>query len=194
MAVSGPETSLQTTLQSGWKKVNCGRLFCANDCAYEFFHEIECVVRLRLPQHLKSHHSCKDGLIEAIISSDNIQFLWSMLSADMDGDAIAWHEVLQCSYSCNVNIYLPDAPELRYCVLRLGPSQCWMELWHTSIAIQMEACLHACTCCCMYITCFYIWISPEPEVGLRHFSTQKEFRTLQLCLYHTKSSVLPNLR
>ena len=89
MAVSGPETSLQTTLQSGWKKVNCGRLFCANDCAYEFFHEIECVVRLRLPQHLKSHHSCKDGLIEAIISSDNIQFLWSMLSADMDGDAIA---------------------------------------------------------------------------------------------------------
>lgn len=47
------------------------------------------VVRLRLPQHLKSRHSCKDDLIEAIISSDNIQFLWSMLSADMDGDAIA---------------------------------------------------------------------------------------------------------
>jgi len=80
MAVSGPETSLQDYTTGWMKKVNCGRLFCANERAYEFFHEIECVVRLQLPQHLKSRHSCKDSLIEAIISSDNIQFLWSMLS------------------------------------------------------------------------------------------------------------------
>ena len=88
MAVNGQENFQDYTTE--WiRKVNRGGLFCTNDQAYELFCAIEREVRVRLPQHLLSQHSCKSELIEAIVSNEDVQFMWSLLSADIDSEAFA---------------------------------------------------------------------------------------------------------
>ena len=88
MAVNGQETFQDYTTE--WmRKVNRGGLFYTNDQAYELFYAIEREVRIRLPQQLLSQHSCKSALTEAIVSNGDIQFMWSMLSADIDTEAFA---------------------------------------------------------------------------------------------------------
>ena len=82
MAVNGQENFQDYTTE--WiRKVNRGGLFCTKDQTYELFCAIEREVRVRLPQHLLSQHSCKSELIEAIVSNEDVQFMWSLLSADI---------------------------------------------------------------------------------------------------------------
>ena len=91
MAVSGQENFQDYTTE--WiRKVDRGGLFCASEHAYELFYAIEREVRVQLPWHLQSYlhsDSCKKDLIEAVVNNDDVQFMWSMLSADIDNEAIA---------------------------------------------------------------------------------------------------------
>ena len=84
MAVGGNDTSFHHYTTEWIRKVNRGGLFCINDHAYKLFYRIDQELRIRLPQQLKSHDSCKEELIETIASNDEVQFIWSMLSVDID--------------------------------------------------------------------------------------------------------------
>ena len=84
MAVGGNETSFHHYTTEWIRKVNRGGLFCINDDAYKLFYKIEQKVRTRLPQQLKSRDGCKEELIKTVASNDEVQFMWSMLSVDID--------------------------------------------------------------------------------------------------------------
>ena len=81
-----------------------GGLFCTNDQVYELFCAIEREVRVRLPQHLLSQHSCKSELIEAIVSNEDVQFMWSLLSADIDSEVFACELLEEMIKLCMVSV------------------------------------------------------------------------------------------
>lgn len=84
MTVGRNDTSFHHYTTEWIRKVNHGALFCINDHAYKLFYRIEQEVRIQLPQQLKSQDSCKEELIDTIASNDEVQFIWSMLSVDID--------------------------------------------------------------------------------------------------------------
>ena len=94
MAVNGQDNCQHYTTE--WiRKVNRGGLFCTNDCtndcAYELFLAVKRKVRVRLPQHLLSQHRVirVSSLKLYIVSNNDVQFNWSMLSADIDSEVYA---------------------------------------------------------------------------------------------------------
>lgn len=71
------------------QKVNRGGLFCVSDQSYEFFRTLECQVRARLPRLLTSQMGTKEELVRTIIEDQDVEFLWTMLSIDIDDEADA---------------------------------------------------------------------------------------------------------
>ena len=71
-------------------KVNRGGLFPSNEVTYKFFVSIETEVRTILPSHMTktkvSRGSFKQGVIEKVVRSPDIQWHWTLVSQCMDSE------------------------------------------------------------------------------------------------------------
>ena len=90
MAVNGEESTILEYTSQWVSKVNRGGLFEVNDMAYLLFREIEINLRDKLTKLLQPSATVqldrKEELITSTAQDDTIQFYWTMLSADIDGE------------------------------------------------------------------------------------------------------------
>lgn len=87
----GSEDSDDTYIQYTKRWINAvdrGGLFRVSDEVFVLFHEIERMVR-RFVTNLTSQSSRQDKqeIVDEIVSDDDVQFHWSMISVDIDHDA-----------------------------------------------------------------------------------------------------------
>ena len=92
LAVDGDESSLLEYTMKWTRLVNRGGLFKISDAGFLLFKEIELITRKQLfiaferRSSLESAHGQRDAIVSAIANDENVQFFWSMLSADIDGE------------------------------------------------------------------------------------------------------------
>lgn len=88
MAVEGEGEDVLTYTRKWFDQVNRGGLFPINDNTFSFFVEIEKCVRAVLPKHMVRGESdkalFKTSVLDVIISNENIQFYWTLLSQDIE--------------------------------------------------------------------------------------------------------------
>ena len=72
--------------QKKWiRTIDRGGLFRVNDKVYLFFHEIERMVRKFVVKLVnQSTQQEKQEIVDEIVSDDDIQFHWSVISVDLD--------------------------------------------------------------------------------------------------------------
>ena len=83
MAVVGDESSFYNYTKEWIGLVDRGRLFNINNCAYTFFKSVELETRRILPHHLADTSTSHDALFEGLNDSEDIQFYWTLVSADI---------------------------------------------------------------------------------------------------------------
>ena len=90
MAVNGEESTILKYTSQWVSKVNRGGLFEVNNMAYLLFRETEINLRDKLTKLLQPSATVqldrKEELITSTAQDDTIQFYWTMLSADIDGE------------------------------------------------------------------------------------------------------------
>ena len=90
MAVNGEESTILEYTSQWVSKVNRGGLFEVNDMAYLLFREIEINLQDKLTKLLQPSATVqldrKEELITSTAQDDTVQFYWTMLSADIDGE------------------------------------------------------------------------------------------------------------
>ena len=89
MAVNGDESDFLQYTRSWLEKVNRGGLFEVNDLAYQLFKEIEINLQDKLVNQLQPSSApgnTKAEMIASVLSNDNVQFYWSMLSTDVQDE------------------------------------------------------------------------------------------------------------
>ena len=93
MAVNGDDSDFLQYTKNWLEKVNKGGLFEVNDLAYQLFKEIELNIQDKLLNQLQpsSSSACtsqntKAQMISSVLSNDNVQFYWSMLSIDIQDE------------------------------------------------------------------------------------------------------------
>ena len=89
LAVDGDESSLLEYTTKWTRLVNRGGLFEINDTAFMLFKEIELIVRKHLFITFERGSSVDSGqheTITAVANDDSVQFFWTMLSVDIDGE------------------------------------------------------------------------------------------------------------
>ena len=87
MAVNGDESDFLQYTRSWLENVNRSGLFEVNDLAYQLFKEIEINLQDKLVNQLQPSSSpgnTKTEMITSVLSNDNVQFYWSMLSIAID--------------------------------------------------------------------------------------------------------------
>lgn len=92
MAVNGEESDLLQYTTKWIDLVNRGGLFEINDTTYVFFREVEIKVRKKLFMAFNRttvDRDLKDSIISTIASDDNVQFYWTILSVDIETEALA---------------------------------------------------------------------------------------------------------
>lgn len=78
---------LKNTLENGSKELIVEDFLKSVIVHNDFFKAIECQVRERLPALLKSQLGVsKESIISAIASDQHVEFLWTLLSIDIDND------------------------------------------------------------------------------------------------------------
>ena len=94
MAVVGDESSFYNYTKEWIGLVDRGGLFNVNDCAYTFFKSVKIETRCILPHHLANTLASHDAIFEALNNSEDIQFYWTLVSADIHASDDAY-ELLQ---------------------------------------------------------------------------------------------------
>ncbi len=92
MAVNGEDGSLLEYTTKWIGLVNRGGLFEVNDTAYTFFREIETKIRKKLLMAFNrktSDQDLRESIIVSVASDDNVQFYWTILSADIENETCA---------------------------------------------------------------------------------------------------------
>ena len=84
MAVAGDSDDFHAYSRHWIDLVNRGGLFPLNDQAFSFFAEVERKVRSILPYIVLSQESCKEETIQHILTDDDIQWEWCLISQDID--------------------------------------------------------------------------------------------------------------
>ena len=103
MAVIGDESSFYNYTKERIGLVDRGGLFHINDCAYTFFKSLEIETRHVLPHHLADTTTSRDAVFEALSNSEDIQFYWALVSADIHASDDAY-ELLQSTVKLWVTI------------------------------------------------------------------------------------------
>ena len=87
MAVDGEGDDVLSYTKTWFEKINRGGLYPLNEKAFIFFTEIEKQVRVHLPQHVIKSTSDQDmfkrTVHDQILSNDDVQFYWTLLSQDI---------------------------------------------------------------------------------------------------------------
>ena len=93
------------------ERVNRGSLFPLNDETFQFFVQLERIVRVLLPKHIVKPESNKgvQDVITKVLEDEDVQFSWTLISQDLH------------SYE--------ETQELLYEVVHL-----WVTIWGFSIA------------------------------------------------------------
>ncbi|SMN01852.1 hypothetical protein SPONN_125 [uncultured Candidatus Thioglobus sp.] len=88
MAVAGEESDLISYTKVWIERVNRGGLFPLNDETFCLFIDIEKLVRTLLPKHITSKpcDSNVNTIVGRVVSNDDIQFQWTLISQDIDSD------------------------------------------------------------------------------------------------------------
>ena len=90
MAVNGEESSLLEYTRNWVFLINKGGLFEINDMTYSLFREIEMKVqRYLLLQFNKATANQRESIISTIASDESIQFFWTIVSIDIEGETQA---------------------------------------------------------------------------------------------------------
>ena len=87
MAVVGLDSSLPAYAREWFDMINRGGPFPVNEPSYEFFTLVERLVRSELPRLLlptRSDSTTKEAVLEKIMTNEDIQFQWSILSIDIE--------------------------------------------------------------------------------------------------------------
>ena len=69
--------------------VNHGGVFQINDATYEFFVQLETIVRTELRQYLFSKDDSKDKFRIRVVTDDKVRDSWYRLSQDVDDESVA---------------------------------------------------------------------------------------------------------
>ena len=94
MAVVGEESSFYNYTKEWIALVDRGGLYHVNDGAYTFFKAVETETRRILPHQLANTATSRDAVLEAIKDSEDVQFYWTLVSADIHTSDDAY-ELLQ---------------------------------------------------------------------------------------------------
>ena len=94
MAVVGEESSFYNYTKEWIVLVDRGGLYHVNDGTYTFFKAIETETRRILLHHLANTATSRDAVLEAIKDSEDVQFYWTLVSADIHTSDDAY-ELLQ---------------------------------------------------------------------------------------------------
>ena len=88
MAVISEESDILSYTTKWFKLVNRGGLFPLNDNSFSLFTAIEKIVKTALQRHMLSEKADKDSfklnVLDAIAVDEEVQFLWCILSQDID--------------------------------------------------------------------------------------------------------------
>lgn len=86
------------------RAVDSGGLFRINDEMYVLFYEIEKKVQQFLVKLIgQSSQLDKEEIIEEIVTDDDIQFFWSMISVDIDQHV--GEQLLTPNANCSIVVY-----------------------------------------------------------------------------------------
>ena len=83
--------------------IDRGGLFNVNDSAYIFFKSLKIETRRVLPHHLANTSTSPHAIFEALNNSEDIQFYWALVSADIHASDDAY-ELLQSTIKLWVTI------------------------------------------------------------------------------------------
>ena len=92
MAVNGEDDTILEYTKKWIELVDRGGLFELSDVSYCFFKEIEIQVRKKLFVTLDNtvaDTDLRESIISSISFNDNIQFYWTILSADIESESEA---------------------------------------------------------------------------------------------------------
>ena len=99
MAVNGDDSSFYAYTKEWVNTVDRGGLFPINESTFLFFREVECKTQQCLPAHLVGcSQSASKDLNQQIFDDVDIQFYWSMLTADIEEEQYALellHAIIQ---------------------------------------------------------------------------------------------------
>ena len=82
------EDDAVTQYTSEWfDRTNRGGLFSVNSATFTFFLAVETVTRKHLPQcSIQNHKNTKDLIVKAIAENCDVQFFWTLISQEIDGE------------------------------------------------------------------------------------------------------------
>ena len=84
MSVEGDGSNFYEYTKIWISTINRGGLFEINDSCFLFFRALELKVQECLPHHLKGGTMSKEQLFTLIMDDEDVNFLWSMLSINID--------------------------------------------------------------------------------------------------------------
>lgn len=95
MAINGDESNYYVYTMEWLKTIDRGGLFQVSEPTFLFFRAVELATQAALPHHLQpSSGSSKGSLHDKIISDEDVQFYWTMVSVDLE-DEESSSELLQ---------------------------------------------------------------------------------------------------